>query len=85
MAAQVALSRADVTVRRHGADDVVHADVSVVVRNGTGTLRQRSTEVAALAGVTSSQLLGRGHWLVTFDDGTTWDVHKAKCAPCGQR
>jgi len=84
MAANVALSRVNATVRRFGADDQQLERVSAVVRNGRGVLRQGQQVVAEKDDVTESRLLGRTHWLITFADGTTWELKKPPCAPCGR-
>lgn len=82
MAAQLRLSRADVTI-----DGATHADVQVHV-NGTGIRVVRTAgdrgHVATRPDVVSvtKPEPRTGRWVVTFGDGTVWHV-KRSARPCG--
>lgn len=79
MAAQLALSRADVVTPTGD-----HTAVRLRVRLGTAALWLGSEQVATMGGVTKVESTGRRTWLV-HGDGGVWSVTKVGGCGCGGR
>lgn len=83
MAAQLVLSNANVT-----GPDVASQGVQIQVRMGQARILERGTRtvLSEKAGVVAvaKPAPRAGRWVVTFDDGTAWDVLRV-LRPCGCR
>ena len=78
------LASADITVlASDGTQTAAHVGVGVVARNGRARIHTRGGSLLTdRMGVTRAERVSRTAWLVTFEDGETWQVDRST-VPCG--